>query len=396
MLRILMLAPSLDREKKGGVSGHVFNLTRWLSERPETDITLQCFGPGDSIDEVNGCRVVTLRKRRIHKLLPFIPVLRIWRTVRRERPDVLHVQGSSLSYALLYAMLLSPRRMPKVITIHGHPIEEGLIAGWLRERSLRSRLMAWAERKVPSCFDVIITVTARLRDDLRTRYDTYARVDISVIPNGVDAEEFSMREVGSDFTLNGIGYRKDCLTILNAKALTAFNGQEFLIRAFERVASQVPDSRLLLFGTGPDLERFSKLSCDLGVSEKVHFLGHVPNELMPNALSMTDIVVIPSVRVGGVEEGSSLGLIEAMACSRAVVASDVGGSSESIVSGENGLLVPERNPAAIAEAILAIHADKDLATRLGRAAREYVLAERTWNRIATRYADAYEAARSIR
>ena len=212
-------------------------------------------------------------------------------------------------------------------------------------------------------------------------------------PNGVDAEDFSTREVAPDFNLNGIGYRKDCLTILNAKALTAFNGQEFLIRAFEKVVSQAPNSRLLLFGTGPDLERFRKLSTDLGVSEKVHFLGHVPNELMPSVLSITDVVVIPSVRIGGVEEGSSLGLIEAMACSRVVVASDVGGSSESIVSGENGLLVPERDPEAIAESILSIHTDKDLAIRLGRAAREYILAERTWNRIAARYADAYESAR---
>ena len=182
MLKVLMMAASPDRERKGGVSGHVFNLTKWLSKRPETDVTLLCFGPRDVIDEVNGCRVITLRKRSIHKLLPFIPVLQIWRTARRERPDVLHIQGSSLSYALLYAMLLSPRRMPKVITIHGHPVEEGLVAGWLRNGSLRSRMMAWAERRVPSCFDVIITVTARLRNDLRTRYDTYARTDILAIP----------------------------------------------------------------------------------------------------------------------------------------------------------------------------------------------------------------------
>jgi glycosyltransferase involved in cell wall biosynthesis len=383
-----MLAASPDREKKGGVS----NLTRWLSTQSGVEVTLLCFGPDDAIDEVNGCRVITLRKRKIHKLLPFVPLLRIRNAVRREHPDVLHVQGSVLSYPLLYAILLSPKRMPKVITVHGHPIEEGLVAGWLREHSFRLRLMAWAEKKIPSRFDAIVTVTARLRNDLRARYDTYAGADIWVIPNGVDAEEFSVREIGPDFALGDIRRRKDCLTILNAKALTAFNGQEFLIRAFEKVVLQVPDSRLLLFGTGPDLEKLTKLSGDLGISEKVHFLGHVLNKLMPSVLSMTDIVVLPSVRVGGVEEGSSLGLIEAMACSRAVVASDVGGSGESIVSGENGLLVPERNPEAIAEAILRIHGDKSLAARLGRGARDYVMGERTWERISARYTTAYEAA----
>jgi glycosyltransferase involved in cell wall biosynthesis len=91
-----------------------------------------------------------------------------------------------------------------------------------------------------------------------------------------------------------------------------------------------------------------------------------------------------------VEEGSSNLLLEAMAAQKPVVATAVGGNLDSITHGENGLLIRDKDPHAIAESILGIYHDRALAEKLGRNAREYVSNERTWAAIVKRIRAIYE------
>jgi len=351
-LKILMVAPFPDPEKRGGMSGHIFSLTHWLGKCDKASVTLACFGKANHREEYDGCRVITLKKRQWYRLIPFLPIIKISRIVRKEKPDILHIQGSTLSYPLLYALLFAPKKLKKVVTIHGHPVEEGILGGWLRKGSARYHLTRWAESRIPRRFDGIITVTSRLQDDLNERYSAYAGANFYLVPNGVNPEEFKPSRPADALSVAGISRSANHHTVLNAKALMKFNGQEFLIRAINKVAKEDPSVRLLLIGAGPELHRLQELTTELEITERVHFLGRIPNDLMPSALAIADVVVLPSLRIEGVEEGSSLGLLEAMSSAKPVIASNIGGLREAISDGKTGLLVPEQDAAAIADAIL--------------------------------------------
>lgn len=357
-------------------------------------VTLVSFGGDDSVTESGHFRHIILRSRSWYRSLPLVPVLRLARVVASENPDVLHVQGSSLGYILLYAFLWAPRSVPKVVTVHGHPIEEGLVSGWLRRGSLKHRSMLWAERKIPYHFSVVIAGTSRIRDDLKSRYGTYASAEIRVVLNGVDVARFTDTGPRKDIPELNLACSPGDLTILNAKALTMFNGQEDLVRALAEVRASVGGARLLLAGDGPERENLTRLADELGVSDGVRFLGLIPNSMMPRLMALSDVVAIPSRRVGGIEEGSSILLLEAMASAKPVVVSDLGGLSETVVDGKTGILVPESNPSRLAEAILLLHGDPEYASLLGKRAREYVLSERTWKTAADKYIDAYRLAAS--
>jgi len=119
------------------------------------------------------------------------------------------------------------------------------------------------------------------------------------------------------------------------------------------------------------------------VAGAVHFAGEVPHERIGGLLADHDVFVLPSiVTESGQTEGLGTVLLEAMAAGIPVIGSAVGGIPDIITDGENGLLVPERSPEAIARAVLKIAADSDLRQRLTISAREDVNRRFSWEVIA--------------
>jgi glycosyltransferase involved in cell wall biosynthesis len=117
-------------------------------------------------------------------------------------------------------------------------------------------------------------------------------------------------------------------------------------------------------------------------------LGMVPHDELLRLYERAAVVACPSRR-----EGFGVACLEAMAAGRPVVASAVGGLRDLVVDGETGLLVPPGDVAALRAALERLLDDADLRARLGRAARERVLAEFTWKRYAEQVRDAYDEAR---
>jgi glycosyltransferase involved in cell wall biosynthesis len=125
----------------------------------------------------------------------------------------------------------------------------------------------------------------------------------------------------------------------------------------------------LLAGEGAERPRLEARARSLGVADRVHFLGH--RDDVPELLAACDLFVLPSLY-----EGLPLSVLEAMAASRPVVATDVGGTGEAVVQGETGLLVRPGAPAELGEAIRALLGDRARAARMGlagqaRAARDF-------------------------
>ena len=141
-------------------------------------------------------------------------------------------------------------------------------------------------------------------------------------------------------------------------------GNEYLIRALPMVLRQGADFILLIVGDGPLRRELERLANELGIENHVRFLGFRSD--VPELLSLFEIQVIPSLT-----EGFPLSLAEAMAAENAIVATEVGGMKEIGSDGDTVLFVPPKEPEALAEKILYLLKDKELANNMAKNAAHY-------------------------
>lgn len=141
-----------------------------------------------------------------------------------------------------------------------------------------------------------------------------------------------------------LGLREDQPTIGVVADLERCKGQAMLIRATALLKAEFPTLRTVFIGSGPCRFELERLVGELGLQDQVRFAGRLPN--VPNPHHLLDISVLTSLN-----EGLPETLLDAMAASRPVVATDVGGVADAVVPGVTGLLVPPAEPAALAAAL---------------------------------------------
>lgn len=166
-------------------------------------------------------------------------------------------------------------------------------------------------------------------------------------------------------------------------------GVDVLLRAMARVVAEIPQARLILAGDGPERGTVEGAIAALGLSQAVTLLGHRPREELERLLASAWVQAVPSRW----EEPFGLVAAEAMMRGTAVVASDSGGVSELVSEGRTGFRVPPGNPEALAQALVRILSDRELAERLGGAGRAVALSELTEDRAVERFLGLYERLR---
>ncbi len=161
-------------------------------------------------------------------------------------------------------------------------------------------------------------------------------------------------------------------------SLVPYEGIEDLIAAFALLAPDFPDLRLLIVGNGsakPSLETLARRS---GYPERIIFPGRVPRSQAALYHQTLDVFVVPRKDLEVTRSVTPLKPVEAMACSRPVVASDLPALAEIVEDGVTGLLAEAGDPASFAEALRTVLTNPQLAAELGAAGRDRVLQERTW------------------
>jgi glycosyltransferase involved in cell wall biosynthesis len=187
---------------------------------------------------------------------------------------------------------------------------------------------------------------------------------ISLIHNGVDLERYDHQ--GPCCTLREeYGLPSEGPIVGVVARLEPEKGHPTLLEAWRSVVAAVPDATLLVVGEGSRREVLEALAVELGIADRVVFTGR--RDDVPAVTAALDVAVLPSYR-----EALGLSVLEAMALSRPVVASEVGGIPEMIEDGITGLLVPPHDPAALAAAIVRLLRDHPLADTLGRAGHDLV------------------------
>lgn len=280
--------------------------------------------------------------------------VRLARLLRRERIDVIHTHDERpLIYGALAACLARGRR--HVHTRHG-------------QRAEITRGQRW-----------LIKVASRGASEFVCVSDDAGRVaaehgvpagKIRTVWNGIDVERFGY-----------CGPRRGGPAVLVAR-LSPVKDVETLLRAAAWAASEQPNFRLEIAGDGPCRSALQRLSAELGLGERVTFLGEVGD--VPALLERAGLLVLSSV-----SEGVSLTLLEGMARGLPVVATRVGGNPEVVADGVTGLLAPPRDPAALARAMLRVWRDPEAARRMGRAGRRRVEEHFDVRRMVTQYEALY-------
>ncbi len=149
--------------------------------------------------------------------------------------------------------------------------------------------------------------------------------------------------------------------------LAAVKGVPILLDAFAKSRTAQPDLTLTFIGDGPDRAQLETRVTEKGLGDAVTFLGYQSQSAVAEVLTKTDALVLPSFA-----EGVPVVLMEALAAQTPVIATQVGGVSELVRSGENGVLVPPGDTDALADAIVALMGDADLRARMGNAGRKLV------------------------
>lgn len=187
---------------------------------------------------------------------------------------------------------------------------------------------------------------------------------IALIPNGVRIKDnLSFPDFSILRRKYGLKEKGDVLGVI--ARLSPVKGIKYLIMAMSDVLKTKPGAQLIIVGEGKIRQELISLSRKIGIADRVLFLGAIADT--DEILSLMDIFVLPSL-----QEGLGLSLLEAMAMDKPVIASDVGGISDIIRKGENGLLVSSADSKELSQAILRILEDKKMAEEMGRKARETV------------------------
>jgi glycosyltransferase involved in cell wall biosynthesis len=343
-LNILQLYPKADYFT--GAAIQLRELARGLAARGHAVTIATPPGPHGARLAGPGVDHVTLPLRRAWDPRA---AWRLRRLARERRIDVIHAHKGRARTLAILAGLLGSR--PALVLNRGVSFVPG-----------RLNRLGYTTRRV----DAVVAVCRSIKDDL---VRVGVRADkIEVIYSGTDIRRFHAGVDGAPVRRE-LGLAPEHFVIMQV-GVRSWRGWADVLTAMTRVAPDAANARLLFLGAPtPAIARLADRARELGIGDRVLVVG--PREDVPAVMAAADVVVDASWAGLGIT-GS---IREALASERAVVATRLAGMPELVVDGETGLLVPPRDPEALAAAILRLHADPTWRRELARAGRKRVEAE---------------------
>ena len=350
--KVLFVLPSLNL---GGAERQTVDLVNSLSGDTFKTHLLTFEKELDLLPFLNRDNVSFHNQRRRYKY-DLLPSREIARIIDSESIDILH---TTLQIALFYGSLgrLMARKKPRHVTAIHTTINRNLKCE-LFDRLLYVPLMRRCDR--------IITVCDKQREHWSRKYP-YLAVKIVAIHNGIDLERFRddiSKEEKARIKAT-LGTREGELLVAMVAGFRPEKGHEYALRALKMTLDRGRKARLVLIGDGEERSFLERLARDLGIGERVAWLGFRQDP--KPYLGVVDLVVMSSP-----VETFSIAILEALAMGKPVIATDMGGTSEMVRDGINGFLVKPRDPGSMADKIVSLIDDQEALRRLSSQARESV------------------------
>lgn len=300
---------------------------------------------------------------------PFVLVsgfLKMLEVVRRTKPDLIHAHWL-LPNGLLASVVSRRTGVPFSVSVHGSDVH------MISSNPVVSRIGRWVAKRAES-----ITVCS---SDLKRRLQA-ADVPASyltVVPYGVDVEHFSP---ANDASARPTDVPDDSFLIGAVGRLVEKKG---FIHLVEAMAKLPDDSYLVIVGDGAEMGTLRDRAEDLGIADRVIFLGQQKRDEVRDLLRAIDVLAVPSVidKSGNVD-GLPNVLLEGLASGCAVVASRIAGIPDVVIDGTNGILVDSGSVNDLADALADLRAKPDMRVRLGNEARRRGVEDLSWDDVICR------------
>ena len=281
-------------------------------------------------------------------------IYRIKTLIQEMEPDILHAHYVT-NYGLFGALC---NFNPFVITAWGSDI---LIVP-------ESRLISAIKR-------YIATYTLKKADsvtcDAEHMKETMKRLGvpeekIKLIYFGIDTRRFSPGQKSEKLKVRLGVYNSP--TIITLRNLRPVYDVESLIKSVPLVLKEIPESKFIIAGKGPEEERLKELAKSLGVSDSVKFIGFIPNDELPEYLNSMDVYVSTSLSDAGLAASTA----EAMSCGLPVIVTDVADNKEWVEDGITGFVVPTKDPKLLAEKIIYLLQNENVRKKFGKISRKII------------------------
>jgi rhamnosyl/mannosyltransferase len=361
----------------GGIENHVRVLAEAGAARGH-DVTVLVTSPDRHTrrEELNGVQVIKTSRWINISSAPLSPALFFEARKLGRTADIIHLHFPYPPGEM--ARLFISSRAKTIITYHSDIV---------RQKLLRAVYQPWLWRILRKA-DRIVATSGRYIDT--SPYLSQFKSKCSIIPLGTDVARYAQvkPEIVADLRSNLLLYgtkaqEKPQFVLLSVGRLRYYKGLDDLIRALP----QIPDARCVIVGDGPLSAEWQQLARSVGVADRVFFAGEVSDLELPYYYAACDLFVLPA---NARAEAFGTVIVEALAAGKPVISTEVGtGTSWVNVHGQTGLVVPPRDPAALAAAINQLLGDDQLRDQMGHAAQaranEEFAVERMIDRVYAEY-----------
>lgn len=321
-------------------------------------------------DHPNSIHRVTLKRRAWLRPESLAMYLQLFATglgiVLRHRIDAVHA-GRVLPEGLVAWALARIVRKPVVIYAHGEEIMTWRQAG-------KFKAMRFAYRHA----DRVIANSDFTRDELVKLGVKPER--ISLIFPGADTERFRPG-LGGDHLRAAIGVAPGQKLVLSVGRLSRRKGFDRVIEALPRLLEQGIDVHYALIGIGEDFDYLGELAARMGVTDRVHLLGHVSVGDLPLWYNACDVFAMPNREIDGDTEGFGMVFVEAAACGKPCVAGRDGGTGSAVEDGVTGYRVDGHDTAQVATSLAALLNDDAMRRAYGEAGHARAVNDFSWDAV---------------
>jgi glycosyltransferase involved in cell wall biosynthesis len=312
----------------------------------------------------------------VRDIAPLKDIMAFWKMfyfIKNGRFDIVHAHTSKAGFLGRWAAWFSGTKKI-VYTPHGH-----IFYGYFGK--IANIFFVYLEKATAFVTDKIVALTERGRQEYLA-YKIGPPDKFSFIYSGIDIEKLKDRQIDKDKEKQRLNIPLDRFLIGTVTRYEPVKGNKYLIFAAVQVIRAYPASMFIIVGDGSQRKMLESLVRRSGINENVMFIRHT-QDVIP-IVSIFDIFVLPSLN-----EGMGRVLLEAQALGVPVVATGVGGVPCVVKDGQTGIIVPPKDPKALAEAIVKLIQDEEMRKRLAMQAREWIGQDFSSQTMIKKYSELY-------
>lgn len=371
--KIMMVCPYFY-PRRGGVENYVLNISKGLSRDYKWQVVIITSSENKTLYKEEDLEGIKIYRLPYWFKLSNTPINPLWyfgikKIIDTEKPDIINAHTPVPFISDLSALLAHKYKIPFILTYQNDLTKESQFLNLI----------------IKVYYKLFGIRTGTFADKIITSSDFYARksfflkkfIDkVKVVSPGVDLGFYNSIKPGNDLK-NRYKRKKIVLFVGQLDRTHAHKGLNILIESLSIVKKSINDLSLVVIGKGDMADNYKIQAKESGIGQSVEIINDADDKMLVRYYKLSDIVVLPSISDS---EGFGMVLIEAGACKKPVIGSDIGGIPGVIENMENGILVKPGDPQKLADYIILLLSNTQLAKKLGSTRYKMVMEKFTWEK----------------